>query len=135
MGQVFVDTNVFLRHLLQDHPRQSPRATRFLARVEDGELEAHLSDTIVLEMVYTLQRTYRQSKTAIRDVVLPIIELQGMILPGKRRYRRVFDLYVERNISFADAYHVVHMGQLDVNEIMSFDRDFDRCPEVKRLQP
>ena len=34
----FIDTNVFLRALLDDHPDQSPRATAFLERVLHGEV-------------------------------------------------------------------------------------------------
>lgn len=135
MSSVFIDTNIFLRHLLQDHSEQSARATRYLSRVENGEIDAHLSHTVVLEIVFTLQRTYRQPRAAIRDAVLPLLEMPGMILPGKRRYRRVFDLYVERNISFADAYHVEVMAGLGLQDIVTFDREFDRCPEVNRVEP
>lgn len=40
MAPAFLDTNILLRHLLQDDPQQSPRATAFLLRVENGEVEA-----------------------------------------------------------------------------------------------
>ena len=75
------------------------------------------------------------AKAAIRDALLPLIELQGIILPGKRRYRRVFDLYVRLNISFADAFHAVLMGQLKITDVMSFDAEFDRVPGITRREP
>ena len=56
-------------------------------------------------------------------------------LAGKRKFREVFRLYVERNISFADAYHVVMMQKLGLTKIVSFDRDFNRIPTVTRIEP
>ena len=135
MALSFLDTNVLLRHLLQDHPQQSPKATAYLARVEQGELRARLSDTVIFEAVFTLQRHYRQPKEQIRDALLPLIELPGIVLPGKRSFRKVFDLYVNHNLPFADAYHAVLMERLKIDEIVSYDTDFDGIEGITRREP
>jgi predicted nucleic acid-binding protein len=135
MALPFLDTNIFVRHLTQDHPDQSPRATAYLGRIERGELQVRTFDTIVFETVYVLQHSYQQPKAAIRDALLPLLELPGIVLPGKRRFRRVFDYYVDRNISFADAYHVVLMERLKMSEAVSFDREFDRIQGITRVEP
>lgn len=131
----FVDTNVFLRHLRADHAYFSPRATAFFDRVERGALRVRTADTVVFETVFTLERLYRQPKPAIRDALLPLLELPGVVLPGKRRLRRVFDYYVNNNLSFADAYHAVLAQDLNLSEIVSFDRGFDRIPGLRRIEP
>jgi predicted nucleic acid-binding protein len=135
MALLFLDTNIFLRHLRQDHPDHSPRATAFLTRIEQGEVKVRTSDTVIFETVFTLERSYHQEKAAIRDTVLPLLELPGVVLPGKRRYRKVFSLYLEKNISFADAYHAVLMEHLHLTEIVSFDTDFDRIEGLTRIEP
>lgn len=135
MATPFLDTNVILRHVLGDHPQHSPRATAYLERVERGEIQVHLADTVVFEVVFTLQRQYHHPKTRIRDAILPLIELPGIVLPGKRRFRRVFALYVGLNLSFADAYHAVVMQQSKLDQIVSFDQGFDRVAGIKRLEP
>lgn len=135
MALPFLDTNVLLRHLLGDHPEQSPRATAYLGRVEQGEVKVRTADTVVFEMVFTLQRHYGHSKASIRDNLLPLLELSGIVLPGKRRLRQAFDLYVDLNLPFADAYHVALMQQLGLEHVVSFDRDFDRVPGVRRVEP
>lgn len=135
MATPFLDTNILLRQLRQDHATFSPRATAYLARIEQGEIQVRTSDLVVLEVVFTLQRTYKLPKAAIRDAFLPLLELPGIILPEKHRYRRVFELYVEMNISFADAFHAVLMRQLKITEIVSFDAEFDRIPGITRREP
>ena len=135
MALPFLDTNVLLRHLLQDHPQQSPRAMAYLARIEHGEIKVRTADTVVFETVFTLQRQYGVPKEEIRDNLLPLLELPGIVLPGKRRLRKVFDLYVDLNLPFADAYHVALMQRLGLRHVISFDKEFNRVPGVTRVEP
>lgn len=131
----FLDTNVLLRHFLQDNADHSPRASAYLDRVERGLTEVETADTVVFETVFLLERRYRRSKEAIRADVLGLIEAPSVVLPGKTSLREVFDLYVNHNIPFADAYHIVHMRRRGLTEMLSFDRDYDRVPGVTRIEP
>ncbi|MBI2761948.1 MAG: PIN domain-containing protein [Chloroflexi bacterium] len=131
-----LDTNILLRHLRQDHPDHSPRATALLAQIERGELKVRLLDTVVFETVFTLQSFYREGRETIRNNLLPLIELPGIVLPDKRWLRDVFDLYVqERRLSFADCYHLVATRRLRLAGILSFDQDLDRIPGLTRREP
>jgi predicted nucleic-acid-binding protein len=98
-------------------------------------VQAHLADTVIFEAVFTLERSYRQPRDQIAAALLPLIELQGIILPGKRRFRRAFDLYVQESLPFGDAYHVALMESLRLTQVVSFDRHFDRAPGVVRIEP
>src|SRR5215212_429785 len=95
----FLETNIFLRHLRGDHRDFSPCATALLQRIEQGTLKVRTADTVIFETVFTLERVYKHSKEAIRDAFLPLIELPGIVMPGKRRFRRIFASYTEKNIS------------------------------------
>ncbi len=135
MATAFLDTNVVLRHLLHDHPDQSPRASAFLSCVERGEIEVQLADTVVFEAVFTLERHYNVARVDIRANLLPLLQMPGMLLPGKRKFDDVFALYVEENISFADAYHAVLMKHMHLTKVVSFDRHFDRISGISRQEP
>ncbi|HLZ69022.1 MAG TPA: type II toxin-antitoxin system VapC family toxin [Dehalococcoidia bacterium] len=135
MARQFVDTNIFLRHILRDHPDHSPRSTAYLLRIERGLVQGYSTDTVVFETVFTLQRGYGHTRGEIRDALLPLLELAGLALPHKRMMRRVFDLYTGSNLSFADAYHAVLALQVGISEIVSFDGGFDRVPGVTRVEP
>lgn len=131
----FLDANVLLRHLLGDHADQSPRATEVFARIRRGDLRVRTSETVVLEVVFTLERRYRQPRPLIRGAVMPLIELRGIELPAKRVLHRAFELYVELNLPFGDAHHAALMEQLKLTEILSFDKDFDLVPGIQRIEP
>ena len=44
-------------------------------------------------------------------------------------------MYVDLNIPFADAYLAVLMERLNLTEIVSFDRDFDKVAGLERVEP
>jgi len=118
MANPFLDTNVFLRHLRQDDPILSAKATAILQRIERGELVVRTADTVIFETVFTLQRGYKQTRERIAAAILPLLELPGIVLPGKRAYRKVFALYRQGPLGFADCYHVVLMGRQKLQEIL-----------------
>lgn len=122
----FLDTNVFLRHLVQDHPDHSPRATLYFDRIEHGGLRVETTATVVFETVFTLQSFYKHPRPLIRDSVLPLLGLPGIQLAGKRRFRSAFELYTSTNLSFADCLHVAIAEARKAPQFVSFDRGLDR---------
>ena len=130
-----IDANVLLCHFHGEHPDHSPRSTALVARIERGELEARLSDMVIFETIFTLERSYRAPKVQIRDAILGLLALPGIVLQGKRRYIQIFEFYVDYNLSFGDAYIVAEMEQSGATELYSFDRQFNRVPSITRLEP
>jgi predicted nucleic acid-binding protein len=135
-GLPFLDTNLFLRHLTQDHPEHAPKATALWRRIATGDETVASADTVVFETVFTLQSFYRRSRTDIRDSVLPLLALRGVRLPNKGRYRRAFELYVTVGaLSFADCFHVAVMESRGLTNMITFDRGLSRVPTITRLEP
>lgn len=130
----FLDTNIFLRHLRQDDPVLSPKATAILSRIEQGQSRVRTTDPVIFEAVFTLQRSYRQSRSSIAEALLPLIELPGIVLPGKLLYRKAFELYSAGPLGFADCYHIALMQRLGITEVLSFDTHFDRIPGIVRKE-
>lgn len=136
IADALLDTNILLRHVLNDNPDHSPRATALIGAIERGDRTVRLADTVVFEAAFTLEKTYRVPRGAIRDALQPVLDLPGLILPGKRGYQRVFDLYVRHpGLSFADCYHIVLIQRLGLAEIISFDQKVGRIPGVRRTEP
>ena len=131
-----LDTNVLLRHMLHDHADHSPRATALIGAIEREELRVRLTDTIVFEAVFTLEKFYKVPRPEIRDSVLPLLQLSGIELPGKRLYDAVFDLYAgQRSLSFADSYHLCLASQSQLAGIITFEKKMNRLPGVSIWPP
>ena len=137
MTDRFLDTNIILRHLLNDHPVQSPASTSLIEAIERGQTTVWTTDLAIAEAVFVLSnpREYDLSRGDIADLLQPLIELPGVELPGKERYRRVFALYTTSRIDFIDAFHAEQIEQRDPPELFSYDHHFDRIASVQRFEP
>jgi predicted nucleic acid-binding protein len=133
----FLDTNIFIRHLTNDNPQQSPACFRLIQDIEQGKVKAWTSDLVIAQVVFVLASTklYGLSREAIRDLVLPLVQLPGIRLANKRIYPRVFELYTGLSINYTDAYNAALMENRKQTTVYSYDLDFDRVPSIERREP
>jgi predicted nucleic acid-binding protein len=96
MTPSFIDTNIFLRHLLNDDPIKSPRAFALIQALERGTQHGWTSELVIAELVWVLssKQGYHLPRPRIRSLLLSLIGLTGLKIPHNRLYPRVFDLYV-----------------------------------------
>ena len=134
MTSYFVDTNVFLRHLLNDDPTLSSAAREIILAIEQGHLTAWTSDLVIAELVFVLssKQLYSHTAEAIAAQLLPLIRLPNLKLMHKQVYDRAFELYIDRRIDFIDAYNAALMEQRGELHIFSFDTDFDQVIGIGR---
>jgi len=135
MSICFLDTNILLRYFTREDEQKAQLALDLLMRVERGEEKVITSSMVIFEAIFTLQSFYKVPRQRIKELVLPIISLRGLHLPDKDVYYQAFDLYVTKNISFADAYNAAYMLAEEVSSIYSWDRDFDKIEGIVRLEP
>jgi len=71
----------------------------------------------------------------IRESLSTVLDVPGLRLEGEDVFVRALDLFVERSVSFADAFNVATMEARGLTIIYSWDRDFDRFPGIGRIEP
>lgn len=133
---IFVDTNVLLRLLLDDEQSQSAAARELFSAVERGEITVWTSDVAIAELVWVLTGPImRRERQAVARELALLMELPGLRLENKATMRRALDLFTKQAIDWVDAYHAALLLEQDSPELYSFDRDFDRIPGLRRLEP
>ena len=132
-----LDANVLIRYLTGDHSEHSRQALAFLQRVEAGTIGVTTCEGVLVEVVQVLssKRLYNQPRERIAAALADILRLRGVHLPGKALYLRALELYGRENVDFVDALCVAHAERSGAAEIVSFDRDLDRFPGVRRIEP
>lgn len=132
---IFIDTNIFLRAILNDSP-VSPRCQQFFKQIERGDLDAITSDLVVAEVVFVLEgKIYKYPRDMIARIVTPIVLLPHLYTQSKLLWRDIFMMYRESTIDFIDAYNIVVMQDRGVKEVYSYDKDFDMIHELQRMEP
>jgi predicted nucleic-acid-binding protein len=64
-----LDTNVLLRYLAQDDPKQSPRATEIIERGLTEQEPGFVSLVTILEVVWVLKSLFKRSRQQIANDV------------------------------------------------------------------
>lgn len=140
---IHFDTNIILRYLLDpanEAEAEMARASQDLfKRVDAGSETITTSEAILTEVVYVLQsnRWYSLSESEISERFKPIIQLPGLHISNKRRYLRALDIFVTHapHLDFEDALLVAIVEAESPPVLYSFDRDFDRVPQIERREP
>lgn len=133
----FVDANIFLRYLTRDDPQKADACFRLLEKAKNNEIRLTTSESVIAEVVFVLAspRVYHLSRAEVRARLYPLLTLEGLRIPNQRKYLRALDLYANHSIDFEDALTVAEMEYSQIEELYSYDRDFDRLEGIKRLEP
>ncbi|MBI2020526.1 PIN domain-containing protein [Candidatus Daviesbacteria bacterium] len=131
---IFLDTNIILRFVLKDHPIYSPKAEEIIGKIDSGKVKVYISWPTILKVVFVLQNSVKLPKKEIAKNLLSIFHLENVLLEQKILLDIVFEYYMDKNISLTDAYNAALMQKKGVRQIYSFDEDFDKFPQIKRLE-
>lgn len=135
--QHFIDANILIRHLTQDHAEFSPACTALLARAERNEIQITTSEAVVTEVVQVLSspRLFQVPRSRVATLLTSLFSLPGMKLPERTVYLHALSLYAREHIDFPDCLTVAHMQRQGIDTLYSYDTDFDRFDHLHRRQP
>jgi predicted nucleic-acid-binding protein len=117
-----IDTNVVVRYLTNDHPKQSAKAQELI----DGQ-PVFAPVTVILETEWVLRSTYVYRPADIARVLRGFAGLPTVTVEDGAVVAAALDL-AERGMDFADA---LHLGKAAHCEGMaSFDRKFVKAAQA-----
>lgn len=111
------------------------RATALFAEIEAGRIAVTLEDVVLAEVFWTLHSFYGNSREEVLALVEPLVALSGVLNPEKDALFHALVLLRDRRLDFADALLAAKALDDGSNAVLSFDRDFDRIPGLKRVEP
>jgi len=132
---IFLDTNIFLRFFLKENELVFRRLEKLFSEIILGNIIGVANAMIIAEVVWVLSRSYKWNKEKICDNIEFILITPNIRFKDKAILVNAVNVYREKNIGFIDAYNYSYMQYYGVNKIYSFDRDFDKLKDVKRLEP
>ncbi len=126
MRPISLDTNVVVRLVINDVPDHTAAASALLT----GR-SCYVSDVVVAEAVYTLQRIYGLDRSEITRMLLYIFRT-SQVLYNSRLLDAVFEVYEQRkSLSFVDCYAAMEAGNRD-HELATFDKRLTKAhPHIK----
>lgn len=129
---ILVDSNVPMYLIGADHPHKVD-AQRWLERLA-ADREPLVTDAEVLQEILHRYRAIDRSD-AIQPAFDALFGIVDEVLPvGRETVEGAKgELLARWDLSARDALHVAVMREHRVTRILSFDRGFDRVPDIERL--
>lgn len=121
-----IDTNLIVRYLTGDHPRQSPRARAFV----DGQ-PVFVGVTVVLEVEWVLRSAYGYRPADVARALRAFAGLPTVTVEDGAIVAKALDL-AEMGMDFADALHLGRSAHCE--GFASFDRRFVKAAKAAGLE-
>jgi len=130
-----LDANVLLRFLTRDDPVKADKCRALLLRAARGQVELLVTSLTFAEIVWVLESYYKAHRDQIVQQMLKLLALSGVTYPESLQLKHALRLYADTGIDFIDAYQAAHAASAGIERIYSYDRHFDRVPELDRRTP
>ena len=128
-----LDTNILVRHLVQDDPVQSPKATALIEeRLTEGN-PGFISTVVMVETAWVLERSYALADHEIAGAIERILQIESLIVENQPEVFTAMTALKEGRGSFADALIGAINNQAGCSQTFTFDRKALRLPGFELL--
>ena len=120
----FIDANVILRYVLDDHVELSPKAKRLI-----GENIVETPIEVLCEVVFVLSRIYGIARKDIADTLLDFYENTNCLLSHREAVIRGIEYFGEKNLDFVDCILAGYYEAEDIT-VHTFDAKLEKLLAV-----
>lgn len=100
-----LDTNVLVRWIVDDDPRQAKRLQRLFEEARDARSPLFVPSTVMLELEWVLRSRYRLDKATILSALNALLETRELEFQDEPALERALSSYRQSAADFADCMH------------------------------
>lgn len=117
-----LDTNVLVRYLAQDDPKQSPIATRFLEATLTADAPGFISLVVLAEVIWVLVSLYSVDRDGVAEVLKSTLTTEQLRIESAELVWRAKRRYEESKADFSDALILECAVAASCGRSVTFDR-------------
>jgi predicted nucleic-acid-binding protein len=119
---IALDTNVLVRFLVEDDPKQSAAAASLISRVIAGGETFFVSDIVVCEMVWVMSVSYGIGRKEIAGALRNLLRARHVTFRAVDQLIRALEAYEAGKGDFADYLIREHARAANCDQVATFDR-------------
>ena len=119
---VGLDTNVLVRYVAQDDPKQSPQATRLIESLT-ADAPGYVSVISVVELVWVLTGCYNSTKNEICEVLETLLRTKEIVVAHADTVWKALRVFRHGKADFADCLIERSANEAGCSHTATFDRD------------
>jgi len=128
-----VDTNVLVRYLVQDDPRQGRRAGAFIEAAGPDAEQILIGNIVLCELVWVLESAYGYKKAEIADTLEKLLQVAAFRFENKDIVRAALGEYRVAAPDFADCLIGRIHRWLGCETTVTFDTALRKLPTFQLL--
>lgn len=122
MKLFILDTNAFLRYILNDIAKQADEVEAVFTLVKRLQAQVTIPLEVFLEAAYVLTRVYGYTRVMIQKSCREFFSIPGLDIPDRFMLEKAYTLWVEhRGVSLSDTV-LLQMAKTSGKELLTFDR-------------
>jgi len=125
MNKIVIDTNGYLRLLLNDVSQQANQIEELLIKAKKGQILIFLPQIIVFEMVFILAKYYRFSKEEVLDKIESLVSIEYVEVESREIFLRAISLYRDNVVSFVDCF-IFTSAEKNNAKLFTFDKKLQK---------
>ncbi len=132
---IALDTNVLVRYLVRDEPRQTRAATRLIESACTAATPGFVPLVALCELVWVLERGYGYRRAQVVEVVRGLLSADDLAIESSELAWQALNAYDEGKADFAD--YVIGLSARDAKAeaTVTFDRRAAASPLFRLLEP
>ena len=123
-----LDTNILLRYITQDDPRQSSRATRLIERRCTKQSRGRITLIVLCELVWVMRGAYRYSKSQIVAVLDQILVTAEFEIENEELAWKALEAWKTGPADYSDYLLVFSNQAAGCEQTYTFDAKLARHP-------
>lgn len=116
-----LDTNVLVRYLAQDEPKQAALATRLIESLTTDE-PGFISHVVLAETLWVLESCYAADSARVQQVVDALLRTSGVLVERAESVWRALRQFRQNDGDFADTLIAVSARDAGCRAIYTFDK-------------
>jgi len=129
---IFVDTNVFLRFILEDNDKQSKEARSLFELASEGKAIVFTSLVVFFEIYWLFKGLFKKNKDEVCVIFRNLMEMKFLIFAERGIFEKAIDIYQKTNLDLEDSYNLAYAKLNKATEFKTFDKIlFKRFKETK----
>ena len=115
-----LDTNVLIRYVMQDDPRQSPLANRLIDSLS-AETPGFVPVVVLVELVWVLAGNYGLDRTQVATALSTLLRAKELVIDRAEAVAQALKRYSTTGADFADALIERLASEAGCLVMMTFD--------------
>ncbi len=128
---IFIDTNYFLRFLINDVPDQAESVSDFFKDSLRDNTELFTSELVIFELCWVLQSSLGKKKSELIVILKKILDMSFIVLEKREYLQEALVLFADTTLEFEDCYNLAIAKHKKAKKFATFDKKLQKV--IKRL--